>query len=86
MIYLLDPHKARGIRRRELFVHVSGYPFHSLAFEKVIDGKKLSTSDKVKIRDYIMEKHGREIKQLKECEYTAIMAELQNKPAAGVQI
>lgn len=45
------------------------------AFEKVIDGKKLSTGDKVKIRDYIMEHHGREIKQLKECEYTAVMAE-----------
>lgn len=56
------------------------------AFEKVIDGKKLSTGDKVKIRDYIMEHHGREIKQLKECEYTAVMAELQNRPAAGVQM
>lgn len=38
MIYLLDPHKARGIRRRELFVHVSGYPFHSLVFLKVVQG------------------------------------------------
>lgn len=56
------------------------------SFEKVIDGKKLSTSDKVKIRDYIMEHHGREIKQLKECEYTAIMAELQNKPVQTNQI
>lgn len=50
------------------------------AFEKVIDGKKLSTTDKVKIRDYIMERHGREIKQLKECEYTAVLKEIQEKP------
>lgn len=50
------------------------------SFEKIIDGKNISTSDKVKIRDYIMEHHGCEIKQLKECEYTEIMAELQNKP------
>ena len=50
------------------------------AFEKVIDGKKLSTSDKVKIRDYIMEHHGHEIKQLKQCEYAVVMAELQNNP------
>ena len=50
------------------------------AFEKVIDGKKLSTSDKVKIRDYIMEHYGHEIKQLKQCEYAAVMAELQNNP------
>lgn len=51
------------------------------SFEKVIDGKKLSTSDKVKIRDYIIEQYGQEIRQLKECEYTAVMAELHNKPA-----
>lgn len=50
------------------------------AFEKVIDGKKLSTSNKVEIRDYIIKQHGREIKQSKECEYTDIMTELQNKP------
>lgn len=59
------------------------------AFEKVIDGKKLSTSDKAKIRDYIMEKHGREIKKLRECKYAPVLEELQKKPvaqAAGVQI
>lgn len=50
------------------------------AFEKVIDGKKLSSSDKVKIHDYIMEHYGHEIKQLKQCEYAAVMAELQNNP------
>ena len=49
------------------------------AFEKVIDGKKLSPGDKVKIRDYIMEHHNQEIKQQKECEYTTILEELQNK-------
>lgn len=49
------------------------------SFEKVIDGKKLSTSDKVKIRDYIMERNGREIKKLRECDYVAILEELQNK-------
>ena len=31
------------------------------AFEKFIDGKKISTSDKVKIRDYITEKYKNEI-------------------------
>ena len=49
------------------------------AFEKVIDGKKLSTSDKVKIRDYIMELYGHEIKQLRECEYASVLDELQKK-------
>lgn len=53
------------------------------AFEKVIDGKNISTSDKVKIRDYIMEHYGKEIKQLKECEYTAVFEELKNKSVKG---
>ncbi len=46
------------------------------AFEKFIDGKKLSTSDKVKIRDHIMEHYGSEVKQLKECEYASVLEEL----------
>lgn len=46
------------------------------AFEKFIDGKKLSASDKVKIRDHIMEHYGFEVKQLKECEYASVMEEL----------
>ncbi|MGN0179143.1 MAG: hypothetical protein ACI4DY_06855 [Monoglobaceae bacterium] len=53
------------------------------AFEKVIDGKNISTGDKVKIRDYIMEHYGNEIKQLKECEYTAVFEELKNKSVKG---
>lgn len=52
------------------------------AFEKVIDGKTLSTSDKVKIRDYIMELYGCEIKQFQECEYEAVLDELQKKSVA----
>ena len=51
------------------------------AFEKVVDGKKISTSDKVKIRDYIMEHYSCEIKQLKECDYVPVLNELQNKQA-----
>ena len=51
------------------------------AFEKVVDGKKLSTSDKVKIRDYIMEHYRCEIKQLRECDYASVLNELQNKQA-----
>ena len=50
------------------------------AFEKVIDGKKLTTSDKLKIREYITEHHSGEIKQFKECEYASVLEELQNHP------
>jgi len=50
------------------------------SFEKVIDGKKVSTSDKVKIRDYIMNHYAHEIKQLKECEFISILEEIKNKP------
>lgn len=46
------------------------------AFEKFIDGKKISTSDKVKIRDYITEKYKNEIKHLKECEYAPVFDDL----------
>lgn len=46
------------------------------AFEKFIDGKKVSTSDKVKIRDYITEKYKTEIKHLKECEYSLVIDDL----------
>lgn len=46
------------------------------AFEKFIDGKKVSTSDKVKIRDYITEKYKTEIKHLKECEYSPVIDDL----------
>lgn len=50
------------------------------AFEKVIDGKNPSTGDKVKIRDYIMQQHGFDIKKLRVCEYESILKELENKP------
>ena len=46
------------------------------AFEKVIDGKKLSTSDKVKIRDHIMAQYPAEIKKLMPCEYGDVLDEL----------
>lgn len=46
------------------------------AFEKFIDGKKISTSDKVKIRDYITEKYKTEIKHLKECEYSPVIDDI----------
>ena len=46
------------------------------AFEKIIDGKKISTSDKVKIRDHITEKYKAEIKGLKECECATVFADL----------
>lgn len=50
------------------------------AFEKVINGKKLSTSDKVKIRDYIMEHHKADIKALRECEIAPVLQELNDVP------
>ena len=50
------------------------------AFEKVINGKKLSTSDKVKIRDYIMEHHKADIKALRECEIAPVLQELNDAP------
>lgn len=46
------------------------------AFEKVIDGKKLSTSDKVKIRDHIMATYPAEIKKLMPCEYSEVLDEI----------
>jgi hypothetical protein len=49
------------------------------SFEKVIDGKGLSASDKVKIRDYIMAQHGEDIKKLRECEYAHVLADLQSQ-------
>lgn len=52
--------------------------FH--AFEKAINGKKLSTGDKVKIRDYIMDHHGADIIALRECEITPVLEELNGAP------
>jgi hypothetical protein len=46
------------------------------AFEQVIDGKKISTSDKVKIREYVLHRHSGEIKALKECDCSAVFQEL----------
>lgn len=46
------------------------------SFEKVIDGKKLSTADKVKIRDHIMTQYPAEIKKLMPCEYAEVLDEL----------
>lgn len=50
------------------------------AFEKAINGKKLSTGDKVKIRDYIMDHHSAEIKALRECEIAPVLKELNDVP------
>ena len=49
------------------------------AFEKVINGKKLSSGDKVKIRDYVMDCYSAEIKKLNECEFAGILGELQSQ-------
>lgn len=46
------------------------------SFEKVIDGKKLSTADKVKIRDHIMAQYSMEIKKHIPCEYAEVLDEL----------
>lgn len=46
------------------------------AFEKVIDGKNISTNDKVKILSYVKTQHDTEIRQLKECNFTPMFIEL----------
>ena len=48
------------------------------AFENFIDGRKLSTKDKTKIRNFILGRYSVEIKSLKECDYKAILQELGN--------
>jgi len=44
--------------------------------ENLIEGKKLSVSDKIKIRDFIFERHSIAIKKLQECDYTLIFQKL----------
>jgi hypothetical protein len=56
------------------------------SFEKVINGKLLSATDKVKIREYMMKFHGEDIKKLKECEYSSILGELQSKPQTSAEV
>ena len=46
------------------------------AFDNVIDGKKLSTSNMAKIRDFVLEHQSTEIDSLKECDYTLVFQEL----------
>ena len=48
------------------------------SYEKVIDGKNITTSDKIKIRDYTLEKHSVNINLLKECDYSKVITELNN--------
>ena len=48
------------------------------ASEKIIDGKTLSTSDKVKIKDFTLNRHSTEINNLQECDYTMVFQELSN--------
>ena len=50
------------------------------SFEKALNGKVLSASDKVIIRDYIMEHHRSDIKALRECEIAPVMKELNEAP------
>lgn len=50
------------------------------AFDGAIDGKQLSTTDKVKIAEYVKKNHGTEIKELRECDYSAALKELQLQP------
>ena len=45
--------------------------------EKVIEGKKISTTDKANIHEFVMIKHKSEIKKLKECDFTPVMKELE---------
>lgn len=45
--------------------------------EKVIEGKKISTTDKANIHEFVMIKHKSEIKKLKECDFTLVMKELE---------
>ena len=47
------------------------------AFEKVINGKTLSSSNKVNIKDYILSRHKANIKKLQECDCSHILKELQ---------
>lgn len=46
-------------------------------YEKVIDGKEISTSDKAKIKNYTLSKYSKEIKELKECDLSAITGALE---------
>lgn len=45
--------------------------------EKVVEGKDVSTTDKANMRDFIMARHKAEIKSLKECNFEAMMKELE---------
>ena len=45
--------------------------------EKFIDGKKITTTDKVNMTDFVVSKHKSDIKKLKECDFDLIMNELQ---------
>lgn len=46
-------------------------------FDKVIEGKPLSDTDKEKIREYIMARHKTEIENLQECDCSAIMNKIE---------
>ena len=47
------------------------------AFDKVIDGEKVSDSDWKKIKEYIFVKHRKDIDGLVECDYTDLIKELE---------
>jgi hypothetical protein len=47
------------------------------AFDKVIDGDKVSDSDRKKIKEYIFVKHHKDIDGLRECDYTDLITELE---------
>lgn len=46
------------------------------AYEKVIDGRKISASDMVKIKDFIFKRHSDELNSFTECDCTAVFEEL----------
>ena len=46
------------------------------ASENLIEGKKLSTSNKVKIRDFILERYYTDINGLRECDHTLILDQI----------
>lgn len=50
------------------------------AFEKAIDGKPLSASDKVIVTEFVKATHAVEIREMRECDYAEMMQELAAQP------
>jgi hypothetical protein len=50
------------------------------SFEKFIDGKQLNDTDKVKIAEFVKVNHSAEIRNMRECDFSAMLADLQAQP------